>query len=494
MKDAAASSSAAAASTTTTSAVSDEKKKLLDLVQELRSHISLLDKAVTTKDNRLIHRVLRSINMLKHKSNAAEVLHMTIEYNVPTTVNQRTLLLDYIDSVKMVDDISMKKKELHASKDNITPEVQAFLHLLVLLFVMEHGSDDQALACVNSLYAFIQKQNRRTLDLIAAKVTYYYALLNERAGKLHELRPTLLAAHRTACLRHDEPGQAVLTNIILRQYLAANLYNAADKFRLNSTFPENRSNAQFARYLFYTGQIHAIQLDYSAALDNLNQALRKAPTAALGFRQVVTKWYLVVQLLMGEIPERSLFATADLKRSLKPYFHLTQAVRVGDLASFSSVLAQFADIFKRDKTLSLVSRLRHNVIKIGLRRINVSYSRISLSDVAQKLSLEKDEDVESIIAKAIHDGVIDAVIDHANACLLSKDNMDLYSSTEPQAALHKRINFCLELNNAAVKALRYPMHMKRDDLETEEERAEREAAEAELMSHLDEAGDEDGDM
>jgi hypothetical protein len=41
--------------------------------------------------------------------------------------------------------------------------------------------------------------------------------------------------------------------------------------------------------------------------------------------------------------------------------------------------------------------------------------------------------------------------------------------------------------------MRYPAHMKREDLETEEERAEREAAEAELIAHLDEGGDdEDG--
>lgn len=51
---------------------------------------------------------------------------------------------------------------------------------------------------------------------------------------------------------------------------------------------------------------------------------------------------------------------------------------------------------------------------------------------------------------------------------------------------------CLCLSCLA-QAMRYPAHMKREDLETEEERAEREAAEAELIAHLDEGGDDGGD-
>lgn len=41
--------------------------------------------------------------------------------------------------------------------------------------------------------------------------------------------------------------------------------------------------------------------------------------------------------------------------------------------------------FAADKTANLVARLRHNVIRAGLRRINLAYSRISLQDVAAKL-------------------------------------------------------------------------------------------------------------
>jgi hypothetical protein len=43
----------------------------------------------------------------------------------------------------------------------------------------------------------------------------------------------------------------------------------------------------------------------------------------------------------------------------------------------------------------------HNVIKIGLRKISISYSRISLADVAEKLQLSSARAAEYICARAI---------------------------------------------------------------------------------------------
>ena len=58
-------------------------------------------------------------------------------------------------------------------------------------------------------------------------------------------------------------------------------------------------------------------------------------------------------------------------------------------------------VFLADRTHNLVVRLRHNVIRAGLRRISLAYSRISLADVAAKLGLPSVQDTESIVAKAI---------------------------------------------------------------------------------------------
>ena len=79
---------------------------------------------------------------------------------------------------------------------------------------------------------------------------------------------------------------------------------------------------------------------------------------------------------------------------------------------FNALVNRYQQMFKADKVLSLVHRLKHTVIKFGLKKINISYSKISLADIAQKLSLESVEETEQMVAKAIRDGVIDATINH----------------------------------------------------------------------------------
>ena len=62
-------------------------------------------------------------------------------------------------------------------------------------------------------------------------------------------------------------------------------------------------------------------------------------------------------------------------------------MRHGDLLEFERTVAANAALFKADKTYTLILRLGHNVIKTGLRKISLSYSRISLADIAAKLHL-----------------------------------------------------------------------------------------------------------
>lgn len=78
------------------------------------------------------------------------------------------------------------------------------------------------------------------------------------------------------------------------------------------------------------------------------------------------------------------------------------------MEKFKSLIDKYQKLFQADKVLSLIMRLKHTVIKFGLKKINISYSRISLADIMHKLSLESVEETEQIVAKAIRDGVIEA--------------------------------------------------------------------------------------
>ncbi|GFH30495.1 PCI domain-containing protein, partial [Haematococcus lacustris] len=87
----------------------------------------------------------------------------------------------------------------------------------------------------------------------------------------------------------------------------------------------------------------------------------------------------------------------------------------------------------------------------------LAYSRISLEDVASRLHLSSAEDAASIVAKAVRDGAVDAVIDYETGAMVSRDTQDVYTSGEPAEAFHARVAFCLDLHNEAVKALRYEL-------------------------------------
>jgi 26S proteasome regulatory subunit N3 len=228
--------------------------------------------------------------------------------------------------------------------------------------------------------------------------------------------------------------------------------------------------------MYYLGRIRAIQLSYTEAHEHLTSATRKAPTnsVAVGFYQAAMKFLVVVELLMGDIPERSIFSQAKLEGALEPYFRLVQAVRAGEMQGFVRVVHTFAAVFRRDGTHTLVLRLRQNVIRTGIRRLSLSYERISLRDICIRLTLESEESAEYIVAKAIRDGVIEASIDHERGFMQTKQASDVYATREPAEAFHDRIKACLALHDECVKAMRFPMNQHRLELKNAQEARERE--------------------
>ena len=144
--------------------------------------------------------------------------------------------------------------------------------------------------------------------------------------------------------------------------------------------------------------------------------------------------------------------------SLYPYLCLTRAVRVGDLGGFHSVTSRFQSVFQRDDVASLIVRLRHNVIKAGLRKVNLSYSAIPLSAICSRLALDDGlaADAESLLVKAISDGVIEASMDPLTAAVYSSPSPAVYASAAPQQAFHRRITFALDIHTEAVRAMSFP--------------------------------------
>ncbi|KAK7092644.1 26S proteasome non-ATPase regulatory subunit 3-like [Littorina saxatilis] len=474
----------------------EEVKKHPDLLtlEDIREQIRHIEKAISTKEPRFMARVMRSLVNTRRKLSPRVLRRLITGYlTVPEAAQRKEDLLQFLTEDKEQNGTALAFRP-RSAKQAVQPlqvEVEVYLHLLTLIYLLDNKQMDKALACSDQLMARLLPLNRRSLDMLAAKCYFYHSRVYELTDKLDSIRGFLHARLRTATLHSNFEGQATLLNLLLRNYLNSNLYEQADKLVSKSSFPDSATNNEWARYLYYLGRIKAAQLEYSEAHKHLVQAMRKAPQqSAIGFRQTVQKLAIVVELLLGDIPERSVFRQNTMRKPLAPYFQLTQAVRQGDLRKFNEALAKFGPKFQTDHTYTLIIRLRHNVIKTGVRMISLSYSRISLVDIAAKLTLDSPEDAEFICAKAIRDGVIEATIDHEKGYVQSKETTDIYSTGEPMAAFHQRISFCLDIHNQSVKAMRFPPKSYNKDLESAEERREREQQELESAKEI---ADEDFD-
>ena len=336
------------------------------------------------------------------------------------------------------------------------PEIITYLSLIMVSKLIKLNLLDEAGKCLSNLL-ILDLGSSCTLDSLYLRVCSYNALILERKGKSKDYLPDALKLYRTACLRSKEPLQGVLINQILRAYCENNMIEQASYFAEKVNFPESASNNQHARYLYYMGRIHAIQLDYSLAFSKLSEAIRKSnQEVGIGFRIILYKITMIVQLLMGELPSQSFFTQSGLMQYLSPYIKLFKVVSNGSLIEYDAICKLHRSIFDKDKLFSLVTRLRNNVIRTGLRRLNISYSRISFDDICESLALDTPKSAEFASMKAIRDGIIDAVIDHENMHLISTDILDSSSTLERQDAFHKRIQYCIQIHNDAVKAKRYP--------------------------------------
>lgn len=175
---------------------------------------------------------------------------------------------------------SVQVKEEEKELATQLPEGDVYIALLVVLWLLDQGdytkvrcslssalhrseltrslgsSVDQGKELCASLLETVTSLNRRTMDQLSSKIYFYWVRLHELAGDdTAPLRTTLLAAQRTAALRHDDDLQATLLPLLLRNYLEHHLYDQADKLVSKTTFPEGTAgNAQLARWYYYVGE------------------------------------------------------------------------------------------------------------------------------------------------------------------------------------------------------------------------------------------------
>lgn len=514
----------------------------------LKYHLELIERSISAKDPSLVQRVLRYANHIRKHIRTAELKEFVasnigtgeagaaatalleaaaaLEPALPAPVasaddkppadtpssSSSTAAATAAAGAKAAesgDDADSKeapkRKPVVLTADS-APERAMYISFLVAGVAARLGLWEPAERHASELVQAALQLSRRTLDPLASRALQLMGLAAERNGHLAALQPMLLSIHRTASLRHDTASQAVAINLVLRGMLLQRRYLPAARLieHVEATLPLD-SSAQLVRFLFAKGRVLAVSADYPGADACLTQALRKAPASAgAGFKQLVQKHSIVVQLLRGIVPERVVFtgiAGSDggdpdkaMAAALLPYLALTQAVRRGDVEAFTACMETHRARLDKDATLPLVQRLRRTVIRSGLNKITRAYSAIGFADIASLLGLDSAKDAEFLCAKAISDGVIRAELDHDKGCLIASAAEDVYATARPKEEFHRRIEFCLDIHTDAVKAMRYPPGaFKKDEAALMEarQREDEEAAFAKAIEEHDVFGEED---
>ncbi|WWC61685.1 uncharacterized protein I303_104270 [Kwoniella dejecticola CBS 10117] len=493
---------------------------VLSTEDEILNNITLIGKAVSTIEPRFTIRVLRTLTTLRKKLNKA-VLKNVLDQAFPKgSKTGQSLIANPIfsdlpsgpssDSEEMeVDPTSTSTETANGASTtqkknspptdaggDLIPEGIMYLRLLLILQNLDAGKIAEAGDFAMETTELMSSLNRRTMDQIAAKIWFYLARAYELQGRLSELLPAFSAIRQTASLRKDETLEVTVINLLLRSYLAFQQYDQADKLIARTIYQGAANQAQTVRWLFYAGRLRAIQLNYTQAKNYLESAIRRAPNdeVAPGYVQLIHKYYIIVVLLTGVIPERALFRKPVLKQALLPYFQIVQAVRIGDVTGFQKAFQLHEKVFLEDSTHFLILRLRHFVIKTALRTITLAYSRISLADICIKLNLDSEEDTEYIVAKAIKDGVIDATIDHEKGYMVSNTINNIYETDEPSKQFNRRVRYCTQVYNESVRAMRYPFNAHRKELDTAADARERDREIAQLIQENENDPDDMDDM
>ncbi|CCE63129.1 hypothetical protein TPHA_0E00330 [Tetrapisispora phaffii CBS 4417] len=435
--------------------------------------LSNVVKTTTSLDLRYIWSSLRELSSIRKDTLDQQTLAALVGILYPESSMFKNSLLKYINDNQKIDVTDAEKirnsypsvfyEVTNKKTIEVAAEVNAFVHLLVQLYLLDSGklqeldAFNKKIVIPNVLYHY----NKRTLNLINAKLWFYVVICNEKLGRKTDLiiRSEMIKFLRIASLKHDHETKAMLINLILRDCLSAGDIEAAADFVAKVDFPiTDVSSSLEARYYFYLSKIYAIQLNYSTANEYIISAIRKAPNTnnSLGFLQQAYKLQCVIELLMGDIPELSFFTQSNIKKSLEPYYYISNAVKHGNLQKFTSAIKTYKQQLIKDGNYQICVRLRSNVIKTGIRIISLTYKKISLKDICLRLHLDSEQTVEYMVSRAIRDGVIEAKINNEEGTIETSELLNTYGTTQPQQMFDERINFVNQLHDECVKAMRYP--------------------------------------
>lgn len=138
----------------------ERKDTDMQTIHDIREHTRQIEKAVQNKEPRFVLRALRALPNTRRRLNPLVLRGLVTGFYTRSTTERDTLLA-WIDEPMDTDDTSQSTQRLRPFSSTLLPEIDAYIHLLVLIRLIDTRKYNEAVQCSELLVQKIATQNRR---------------------------------------------------------------------------------------------------------------------------------------------------------------------------------------------------------------------------------------------------------------------------------------------------------------------------------------------
>lgn len=160
------------------------------LLQKLKQGAELIQQAVKDRDTRaIVGRVLRETNSVKDELNISTLVAFLKEH-FPDDHPSLKILMDQLAKYEDSMEVDSNGTAAVAEKtSSVLPEIEVYSFLLTQLLLLSMNEIQAAKKISDVAAERLTVFNRRTLDIIAARIYFYLSLVYEKLDQLAIIRP-----------------------------------------------------------------------------------------------------------------------------------------------------------------------------------------------------------------------------------------------------------------------------------------------------------------
>ena len=421
--------------------------------------------------------LLKNLNSKKEKINVTQLTSLTKKSVFLLTKENFTSLLKKEEKNTFIDTILKSLTNSHEILPTPKSEKEISLIILLSLFFFKTKKYENCRELLHSL--LFEKphlfSHRIYLDSLNDYLFYKYLNSIELQNIFNSEKPRLYSLLKELQNSKKELLFCNLYTFIMRNLLFTKQLREMYLLMKNCFYPEQIHFIHYTKYLFYKGVFYGRMGKLHLAFKFIGEALRKAPEKSSKkyskglekYLLFVKKHLIVLELLLNDIPSPKMF---EEEPNLWHYKKLVKLVLNGYTEQFEDLLKKEKKTFQIDLVYPLMKQMHSIVIRNGLKKLSLAYTKISSNDILNKIHIRKEENFElnSFLTKS-KEHIENFAIDQKNDIIEFVKTKEVYSDQKIREQLLSRIKHLNSLDEQVIKSLRYPERKEEENKKGEQE-------------------------